>query len=100
MIEEIEHATSQNIPVIVCSQCAIGFSWMDLYEAGKKALKANAIPGYDMISETAMTKLMWILGNFPNASYDRIKELMLKNIAGEISKFKHPKEKRVWEYAF
>lgn len=100
LIEEITQATSQKVPVIVCSQCAIGFSWMDLYEAGKKALKANAIPGYDMISETAMTKLMWILGNFPEATYDQIKMLMLQNFAGEISEFKTPKEKRLWEYAF
>ncbi len=100
LIEEIQHATAKNVPVIVCSQCAIGFSWMDLYEAGKKALEANAIPGYDMISETTMTKLMWILGNFPNADQDKIKSLMLQNFAGEISDLKSPREKRLWEYAF
>ncbi|WP_457558421.1 asparaginase [Candidatus Harpocratesius sp.] len=100
LIKEIEAATEAKIPVIVCSQCAIGFSWMDLYESGKRALQAGAIPGYDMISETAMVKLMWILGNFPNLSMPEIRAKFLEDVAGEISIIKSPKEKRAWEYAF
>jgi len=65
LVPEIENAVKKRIPVIVSSQCTIGFSWMYLYECGKKALDAGAILGHDMISETAMTKLMWILGNYP-----------------------------------
>ena len=68
-------------------------------EFGKRALDVGAIPGYDMISETAMTKLMWILGNYPDYNISEIKKLFLKNICGEISNARTPKEKRVWEYA-
>ncbi len=97
LIDEIRAATEKGVPIIVCSQCAIGFSWMLIYESGKKALMAGSIPGYDMISETALTKLMWILANFPKADVNEIRELFLKDIAGEISEVKNPKEKRVWE---
>ncbi|MHA1775508.1 MAG: L-asparaginase 1 [Promethearchaeia archaeon] len=100
LIKEIEQSTRAKIPVIVCSQCAIGFSWMDLYESGKMALIAGAIPGYDMIAETAMTKLMWILGNFPNLTMEEIRAKVLEDVSGEISSIKTPKEKRAWEYAF
>ncbi|MCK5063540.1 MAG: hypothetical protein KAR23_06435, partial [Candidatus Aenigmarchaeota archaeon] len=78
---------------------AIGFSWMYLYECGKKALDAGAIPGHDMISETAMTKLMWILGNHPGYDMKKIKELFLKDVSGEVSDIRSPKEKRIWEYS-
>ena len=99
LIDEIKKAVDKNIPIVVSSQCAIGFSWMNLYECGKKALDAGAIPGHDMISETAMTKLMWILGNYPNSDISRIRKLFLKNLCGEVSAVRTPKEKRIWEYA-
>ncbi|MCK5177789.1 MAG: asparaginase, partial [Candidatus Aenigmarchaeota archaeon] len=99
LIPEIKKAVDKGIPIVVSSQCAIGFSWMYLYECGRKALEAGAIPGHDMISETAMTKLMWILGNYPKYNIKKIKELFLKDIAGEVSEIRTPKEKRIWEYS-
>jgi len=98
VVPEIGYATKKGIPVIVSTQCAIGSSWMYLYEAGRKALDAGAIPGHDMISETAMTKLMWILGNY-GSDLNMVKEIFLKDTAGEISDAKTPKEKRIWEYS-
>ena len=99
LIPEIKKAIGKGVPIIVSSQCAIGFSWMYLYECGKKALDVGAIPGHDMVSETEMTKLMWILGNYPDYSMKEIKELFLKDIAGEVSDIRTPKEKRIWEYS-
>ncbi|MHA1584364.1 MAG: hypothetical protein ACTSWL_03860, partial [Promethearchaeota archaeon] len=97
LLETIEELTQKGIPIIVCSQCAIGFSWMYLYEAGKKAMEAGAIPGYDMTSESAMVKLMWILGNFPDYNMNQIRELIHKDISGEISAITSTKQKRIWE---
>jgi L-asparaginase len=98
LISEIKKATEKEIPIVVSTQAAIGCSWMYLYECGKKALAAGAIPGHDMISETAMTKLMWALGNYPT-KIEKIKEVVLKDIAGEISDIRSAKEKRIWEYS-
>lgn len=98
LIPEIKMAVERKIPVVVSTQCAVGCSWMYLYETGRFALEAGAIPGYDIISETAMTKLMWILGNYKK-DVKEIKEIFLKNISGELSEVRNPKEKRIWEYA-
>ena len=98
LIPEIKNAIKKDIPVVVSTQCAIGCSWMYLYETGKKALDAGAIPGHDMISETAMTKMMWILGNH-KGSINKIRKLFLKDVAGELSEARTPKEKRIWEYS-
>jgi len=86
------------IPHPLTSILPPGSPRLPLYEAGRKALDAGAIPGHDMVSETAFTKLMWALGNFPN-NLEKIKMVMLSDIAGEISSVKTPKEKRIWEYA-
>ncbi len=99
LIPEIKKAVEKGVPIVVSSQCAIGFSWMYLYECGKKALEVGAIPGHDMISETAMTKLMWILGNHPDYDIQKIKEIFLKDLCGEVSDIRSPKEKRIWEYS-
>lgn len=99
LIPEIKRAVQRNVPIIVGTQCALGSSWMCLYEVGKKALDAGAIPGYDMMCETVMTKLMWILGNFKN-DMATVKKLILKNISGEISRARSPKDKRIWKYNF
>jgi len=99
LVPEIKKATEQGVPIIMCTQCAIGYAWVYLYEVGRKALEAGAIPGHDMISETALTKLMWIIGNYPKYDVKKIKKLFLKDICGEVSDIRTPKEKRIWEYA-
>jgi len=99
LIPEIKYALKKNVPVAISTQCAIGCAWVNVYETGQCSLNAGAIPSYDLISETALTKMMWILGQYPNASVDKVRELMLKNLAGEISTARTPKEKRIWDYA-
>jgi L-asparaginase len=80
LVEKIEMLTKKNIPVFVTTQNPFGEVDMSLYEVGQKA---GAIPCNDMTSETAIVKLMWIMGNFGKDT-KTVKELMLKNFIGEI----------------
>jgi glutamyl-tRNA(Gln) amidotransferase subunit D len=73
----------EEIPVLISTQCIHGHEWALLYENGKKALRMGAIPTYDMLSETALVKLMWVCAI--TNDINKIRRLMLKNIAGEIS---------------
>ncbi len=94
LIPAIKRATERGVPVVITTQCVLGPSWAYVYEVGTKALDAGAIPGYDMLSETALVKLMWTLGQ--TKDLDKIKKMMLKNYAGEItSGMKEPKKKRL-----
>ncbi len=96
LIPFIEKATSMDIPVVITTQCTLGASWLYLYEVGQKALAAGAIPAHDMLSETALVKLMWVLGQ--TEKLDRVKKMMLTNYAGEITPgLKSPKDKTIWE---
>lgn len=83
LIPYIQEATNNKIPVVITTQCAIGASWCHIYETGGKALQAGAIPAYDMTSETALVKLMYVLGH--TSKYDEIKRMMIKDMAGEIT---------------
>jgi len=86
------HLNRKNIPTIkrlmdsggvVCmtTQCIWGRVDMNVYDTGRDLLSAGVIPLEDMLAETALTKLMWVLAN--SRSPDEAKELMLKNLVGE-----------------
>lgn len=83
LIGKIEMLTRKGIPVFVTTQNAFGEVDMTLYEVGQKAMKAGAIPCNDMITETAIVKLMWVMGNF-GRDMKTIKKMMMKNFVGEI----------------
>ncbi len=83
LIGKIEMLSKENVPVFITTQNPFGEADLTIYEVGQKALKAGAISCKDMTSETALVKLMWIMGNFGKDA-KTVKELMQKNFVGEI----------------
>jgi L-asparaginase len=82
LVSSISKASANNVPVVVCTQCVLGSTEMELYQVGRAALDAAAIPAMDMTPETAMVKLMWVLGQSDDIS--TIESMMQKNFVGEI----------------
>jgi glutamyl-tRNA(Gln) amidotransferase subunit D len=76
-------ATAEVIPVVMTSQCVYGTVCDRVYDTGRDLLRAGIIEGDDMLSETALVKLMWVLGQ--TADREEIRTLMKTNIAGEIT---------------
>lgn len=83
LLGAIERLDKRGVPVFITTQNPFGEVDMSLYEVGRKAMAAGAIPCYDMTSEAALVKLMWIAGNF-GSDAKTMKERMLKNFVGEI----------------
>lgn len=83
-LEKIAELTEKGIPVCITTQNPFGEVDMSMYEVGQRASQAGAISCRDMITEAALVKLMWIFGNYPNASYEEVKKLFLTNMCGEI----------------
>jgi L-asparaginase len=82
-----------NIPTVITTQCIWGRTEMMLYESGRKAYRAGAIPGFDMTSPTALLKLMWILGQYHGKiSLNEIEQKMHTNYVGEINPKISPRE--------
>ncbi len=73
----------QNKGLIICgvSQCIYGRADPLVYSNGREILETGVIYLEDMLAETALVKLGWVLGH----KGWNVKEKMLENIAGEIN---------------
>lgn len=83
-----EKAIKSGVPVVMTSQCLWGRVNMRVYSTGRDLLELGVIPGGDMLPETAYVKLMWALGH--TRDLEEVKELMRKNIAGELTPTTRP----------
>lgn len=82
LIPAITASIKQGVPVVVCTQCLLGSTEMELYQVGRAALEAGAIPAMDMTPETTMVKLMWVLGQTNDIV--TIDSMMQKSFVGEL----------------
>lgn len=73
----------RGIPVIAASQCLYERSDLTKYEVGRQALIEGAISARDMTSESAITKLMWGLGQ--GMDVKEISNFFNTDIAGEVT---------------
>lgn len=80
----IEAAVAQGIVVVVVTQCVRGSVRPGAYEAGSALMRAGAVPGFDMTSEAALTKLAVLLGQGLEAA--AVAEMMQHDLAGELSR--------------
>lgn len=92
----IENATKSGVPIVMTSECELGIGWQETIksEVMERLKNLDIIAGYDMTTECALVKLMWVLGQTRKMS--RIKKMMLTNYHGEIETRIEP-VKRVWE---
>lgn len=88
MIPFIKKATDMKIPIVMSTQTIYGAVHPFVYTNLRKvSVEAGAIYVHDMLPDVAYIKLGWVLGQ--TKSYDRVKELMITNVAGEINERTH-----------
>ena len=83
-IRQLKEATERGIIIVNITQCQRGVVEMGRYETGLQLLQAGVISGYDSTPESAVTKLMFLLGH--GLSQAEIRYCMNSNLAGEITK--------------
>ncbi len=79
----IRQAVEKDVVVVMTSQCIWGRIDMNVYDQGRDLLAMGVLPLEDMLSETALVKLMWVLGQTKDK--EEAKTLLTTDIAHEIS---------------
>ena len=77
----LERAIKNGLVVGMCSQCVWGRVHMNVYSTGRDLLRIGLIPLNDMLSETALVKMMWAFGN--ETDPEKVKQVMNTNLAHE-----------------
>lgn len=85
LIPSIKSLTDSGIPVVMAPQTIYGRLNLNVYTAGRLLRQAGVIgDGADWLPETALVKLMWVLGH--TRDMGKVEEMMMTNFSGEISK--------------
>ena len=88
--DSIKNAVAKGVVVALASQCIWGRVNMNVYDTGRDLLSFGVIPMDDMFPETALVKLMWVLGQ--TDSPQEAAKLLKTNVAGEFSPRTLPQE--------
>jgi L-asparaginase len=83
-INELKNAISKNIIILNITQCSEGKVIQGMYETSSHLKKMGVISGVDLTFESAITKLMFLLGQKLPPS--KVKKLLQKNLRGELTK--------------
>ncbi len=81
LYKSIERAIQEGLTILMTSQTLHGFVGMNVYSTGRELQNLGVIPGKNLLPEVAYVKLGWVLVQTINPT--EIKNLLLKNIAGE-----------------
>ncbi|ABR56946.1 Glu-tRNA(Gln) amidotransferase subunit GatD [Methanococcus aeolicus] len=82
IFENIKYATDKGVLVAMTTQTINGRVNMNVYSNGRELQKLGVISCEDMLPEVALVKMMHLLGNYDT---EKAKELMNKNLVGEIT---------------
>ncbi|RMD45442.1 hypothetical protein D6829_02410, partial [Candidatus Pacearchaeota archaeon] len=83
-LPKIRSAISCGMTICAVAQTLYGRLNPNVYSGGRKLKKTGVIFLEDMLPEAALVKLGWVLGH--RKWKDKIREKMLENVCGEISR--------------
>jgi glutamyl-tRNA(Gln) amidotransferase subunit D len=83
LYEPIRKAVQKGVVIYMTVQTLWGYVQMFVYDTGRDLMHMGVVPAGNMLPEVAYVKLGWALGHTHEP--DKVRELMLTPIAGEIT---------------
>ncbi|CAN5574304.1 asparaginase [soil metagenome] len=83
-IEPLRKAIKKGLLIVNVSQCSGGRVEMGKYETSHRLKEIGIISGSDLTTESAVTKLMYLFGEYGN-DLKKIKKLVQSNLRGEMN---------------
>lgn len=80
----LKDAVERGIVIVNKTQCSTGTVEMGRYEVSMNLLKAGVLSGYDITTEALLTKMMLLLGQYPDNRNEVQRQLQL-SLVGEMS---------------
>lgn len=82
-LEALREAVARDVVIVNVTQCVTGYVEMQRYETGLLLQEIGLISGRDCTTESALTKLMYLLGR--GYSTEEVKRQMGRSLRGELT---------------